>query len=72
MIALRKESNSLSVVLANAAKGVSAMQLARDIDVQHKTAWVLCHKLREAMAAETKDHMLSGIHQQMIAGQRRV
>jgi transposase-like protein len=48
-------------LLSNAAKGVSAMQLSRDLDVQHKTAWVLCHKLREAMAAETKDHMLAGI-----------
>src|SRR5690606_3169372 len=48
-------------ILSNAAKGVSAMQLSRDINVQHKTAWVLAHKLREAMAAETKDHMLSGI-----------
>lgn len=48
-------------ILANAAKGLSAMQLSRDLDVQHKTAWILSHKLREAMAAETADHMLSGI-----------
>lgn len=48
-------------ILSNAAKGVSAMQLSRDLDVQHKTAWVLAHKLRESMAAETADAMLSGI-----------
>lgn len=36
----------------NGAKGVSALQMARDLDCQHKTAFVLCHKLREAMAAE--------------------
>ena len=36
-------------ILANAAKGVSALQLARDLDCQHKTAFVLAHKLREAM-----------------------
>jgi transposase-like protein len=47
-------------ILANAAKGVSALQLARDLDCQHKTAFVLAHKLREAMAAETKGAWLSG------------
>jgi hypothetical protein len=34
------------------AKGVSALQLARDLGVQHKTAFVLSHKLREAMDRE--------------------
>lgn len=49
------------VIVANAAKGVSAMQLSRDLDVQHKTAWVLSHKLREAMASETAGHTLTGV-----------
>jgi hypothetical protein len=40
--------------------GLSAVQLSRDLDVQHKTAFVLMHKLREAMAAETRDAVLSG------------
>lgn len=48
-------------LISNSAKGLSAMQLSRDLNVQHKTAWVLAHKLREAMAAETKDAILSGI-----------
>jgi transposase-like protein/predicted RNA-binding protein YlxR (DUF448 family) len=39
-------------IVVNGAKGISAMQIARDLDCQHKTAFVLCHKLREAMAAE--------------------
>lgn len=47
-------------IIVNAAKGVSAIQLSRDLDCQHKTAWVLAHKLREAMAAETKDAKLFG------------
>jgi len=47
-------------IIANAAKGVSALQLARDLDCQHKSAFVLAHKLREAMAAETKGHTLTG------------
>jgi len=48
-------------IIANAAKGVSALQLSRDLDIQHKTAWVLSHKLREAMASETEDLKLDGI-----------
>jgi len=47
-------------IIANAAKGISALQLARDLDVQHKTAFVLAHKIREALSTETKDASLSG------------
>jgi len=47
-------------LFVNASKGLSAVQLSRDLDVQHKTAFVLMHKLREAMAAETRDARLSG------------
>jgi transposase-like protein len=47
-------------IVANAAKGISALQLARDIDCQHKTAFVLAHKIREAIAAETKGAELNG------------
>jgi transposase-like protein len=47
-------------IIANAAKGVSALQLARDLDCQHKTAFVLAHKIREALAAETKGASLFG------------
>lgn len=48
------------LIVVNGAKGLSALQLARDIDCQHKTAWVLSHKLREAMASEMADEMVSG------------
>jgi transposase-like protein len=47
-------------IFVNGAKGLSALQFARDLDCQHKTAFVLCHKLREAMAAETKGLTLAG------------
>ena len=46
--------------VVNGAKGVSALQLARDIDCQHKTAFVLGHKLREAMASEIRGAILDG------------
>lgn len=48
-------------IVANAAKGLSAMQLSRDLDVQHKTAFVLAHKIREAMVSETVSEKLEGI-----------
>jgi transposase-like protein len=39
-------------IFVNGAKGHSALQLSRDLDCQYKTAFVLTHKLREALAAE--------------------
>ncbi len=47
-------------IFVNGAKGISALQLSRDLDVQYKTAFVLAHKLREAMGAEMNDRTLSG------------
>jgi transposase-like protein len=48
------------VIFVNGAKGVSALQVSRDLDVQYKTAFVLSHKLREAMAAEQAGRTLNG------------
>lgn len=39
-------------LIVNASKGISMVQLSRDLDCQYKTAFVLAHKLREAMARE--------------------
>ena len=50
-----------TVILSNAVKGVSMLQLSRDIDCQYKTAFVLAHKLREAIASEIKGAKLSGV-----------
>lgn len=36
----------------NGAKGHSALQLSRDLGVQYKAAFVLPHKIREAMASQ--------------------
>ena len=41
-------------ITVNASKGVSMIQLSRDLDCQYKTAFVLAHKLREAMASEVQ------------------
>lgn len=48
------------VIFVNGAKGISALQASRDLDVQYKTAFVLFHKLREAMARELADTKLEG------------
>jgi transposase-like protein len=47
-------------IFVNGAKGHSALQLSRDIDVQYKTAFVLSHKIREALAAENANATVSG------------
>src|ERR1700724_3703895 len=38
-------------IFANGAKGHPALQLSRDLNCQYKTAFVLAHKLREALGA---------------------
>lgn len=48
------------VIFVNGAKGVSALQMSRDLDCQYKTAFILTHKLREAMAREQMDRELNG------------
>lgn len=47
-------------IFVNGAKGYSALQLSRDLDVQYKTAFVLAHKLREAIGAEMKSRTVGG------------
>jgi len=47
-------------IFANGAKGHSALQLSRDLNCQYRTAFVMAHKLREAVAAETAEATVSG------------
>lgn len=47
-------------LFTNGAKGMSALQLSRDLNCQYKTAFVLAHKLREAIAKEQEGVCLSG------------
>ncbi len=48
------------VIFVNGAKGIAALQLSRNLDCQYKTAFVLSHKLREAMALEDQGRVLAG------------
>lgn len=47
-------------IFTNGAKGYSAMQLSRDLSIDYKSAFVLCHKLREAIALARDEAPLSG------------
>lgn len=47
-------------IFVNGAKGYSALQLSRDLDVQYKTAYVMAHKLREAIGSIDKGATVSG------------
>lgn len=47
-------------IFVNAVKGVSALQLGRDLDVQYRTAFVLAHKLREAIGDAHMHGQLAG------------
>jgi hypothetical protein len=47
-------------LFTSGAKGISALQLSRDLNCQYKTAFVLAHKLREAIASEQEAVKLAG------------
>lgn len=48
-------------IFVNGANGVSALRLGRELDVSYKTAFVLAHKLRDAMASMGSDRKLTGV-----------
>lgn len=47
-------------IFCNEVKGKSALAMSRDLGLSYKAAFVLSHKLREAMAAEMKGRTLGG------------
>ena len=57
-VPLQKWFLAISLVL-NAKKSLSSYQLARDLDLNQKTAWYMAMRIREAMADE--EVLLSGI-----------
>src|SRR5271166_5997195 len=47
-------------VFCNEVKGKSMLAMSRDLGLSYKAAFVLCHKMREAMAASMKGRELGG------------
>lgn len=47
-------------IFTSAVKGLSALQLSRDLGVQYKTAFVLAHKIRESLMEHRDNAPLSG------------
>ena len=47
-------------VFCNEVKGKSMLAMSRDLGLSYKAAFVLCHKMREAMAAEMKGRVVGG------------
>lgn len=47
-------------LFVNGAKGYCALQLSRDLGVDYKTAFVLCHKMREAIGNARDNGALRG------------
>ena len=48
-------------LMCSSKKGVSALQIKRNIGVAYQTAWFLCHRIRWAMNEEPLAGMLRGI-----------
>jgi len=57
---LQKWFLALSLIL-NAKKGISALQLSRDIEVNKNTAWRIAMQIRRAMAQSDQRNLLTGI-----------
>jgi|SRR3990172_1152843 len=39
--------------MTSSKKGVSALQISRELEIRYATAWFMCHRIREAMRALT-------------------
>lgn len=47
-------------IFCNEVKGKSALAMSRDLGLSYKASFVLCHKMREAMAEEMKGRTVGG------------
>jgi len=52
---------SAIAIFLGGAKGYPALQLSRALDVQYKTAFVLSHKIREALGSTIGQQLLKGV-----------
>lgn len=50
-------------LICEAKKGISASQLGRTLGVSYKTAWYLCHRIRNAMNDDSVRPLLRGVIQ---------
>lgn len=48
-------------IFCNEVKGKSMLALSRDLGLSYKAAFVICHKMREAMAEEMRGRTIGGI-----------
>jgi transposase-like protein len=55
-----REYLAVIALFCNGVKGVAALRMARDMNINPKSAFVLLHKLREAMGATLDDGELAG------------
>jgi len=44
-------------LICESKKGMSANQLKRTLGISYKTAWYLCHRIREAMKSDTSEQL---------------
>lgn len=44
-------------LMCEAKKGISANQLKRTLGISYKTAWYLCHRIREVMKSDTSEKL---------------
>jgi transposase-like protein len=47
--------------MVTARKGVSSMQLSKELGITQKSAWFMCHRVREAMSSNKYKYLLKGI-----------
>lgn len=47
-------------LMTSSKKGISSHQIAREVGITQKSAWFLCHRIREAMKKEPMAGMLQG------------
>ncbi len=57
---LQKWFLAISLIL-NAKKGISALQLSRDLEVNKNTAWRVAMQIRKAMSQATDRQLLTGV-----------
>jgi transposase-like protein len=48
-------------LMCSSKKGISALQLKRELGITYKTAWFLCHRIRAAMKENPLAYFLDGI-----------